>query len=120
MTADQPISKATAEHYIWGGVCDGWHLVKGSDLSVIHERMPPGASEQRHSHERARQLFFVLTGSLTLEVEGTTHHIVAGQGLEIAPTAHHQAINTSPEAVEFLVVSAPTTRGDRIDCGPAP
>lgn len=34
------ISKANAEHYLWGGDCDGWHLVKSQGLSVIHERMP--------------------------------------------------------------------------------
>lgn len=22
------ISKETAEHYVWGEICDGWHLVK--------------------------------------------------------------------------------------------
>ena len=120
MTAHLPISKASAEHYVWGGVCDGWHLVKGSGLSVIHERMPPGTHETRHHHERARQFFFVLTGTLTLEVEGATQTIAAGQGLEIAPLARHQAINASPEPVEFLVVSAPTTRGDRIEGGSTP
>lgn len=36
------ISKANAEHYLWGGDCDGWHLVKNQNLSVIHERMPSG------------------------------------------------------------------------------
>lgn len=34
------VSKENAEHYVWGGSCDGWHLVKGQELSVIHERMP--------------------------------------------------------------------------------
>jgi len=32
------ISKQCAEHYIWGDQCDGWHLVKNNDLSIIHER----------------------------------------------------------------------------------
>ena len=41
------IDRGTAEHYTWGDGCDGWHLVKGADLSVIQERMPPGARAER-------------------------------------------------------------------------
>ena len=35
------ISKKNSEHYAWGGVCDGWHLLKSPVLSVIQERVPP-------------------------------------------------------------------------------
>jgi mannose-6-phosphate isomerase-like protein (cupin superfamily) len=108
------ISKHNAEHYVWGGDCDGWHLVKGDQLSVIHERMPPGRVEVRHYHAQSRQFFFVLSGELTLEVQGVKNTIASGQGLEIAPLAPHQALNTSARDVEFLVISQPTTRGDRI------
>lgn len=108
------ISKANAEHYIWGGGCDGWHLVKGEALSVIHERMPAGRGEVRHYHERSRQFFFVLAGQLTLEVAGARHVIGAQAGLEVMPLAPHQALNESTADVEFLVISHPTTRGDRV------
>jgi hypothetical protein len=37
----KPISTGTAPHYAWGAKCDGWHLVRSADLSVIQERMPP-------------------------------------------------------------------------------
>jgi len=32
------ISRENAEHYVWGDSCDGWHLVRDSDLSVGEER----------------------------------------------------------------------------------
>lgn len=108
-----PISKRNAAHYGWGGDCDGWRLVDGDSLSVIHERMPPGRAELRHRHAKARQFFFVLSGELTMEVAGSRHVLGPGTGLEIAPEAPHQAINVSPGPVEFLVISQPTTRGDR-------
>ncbi|MEZ5818901.1 MAG: cupin domain-containing protein [Hyphomicrobiaceae bacterium] len=111
--AHLPISKATAEHYIWGGDCDGWRLVDHSGLSVIHERMPPGRREERHRHNSARQFFFVLSGELSLEVAGTTHVVAPGSGLEIPPQTPHQAINSGPAPAEFLVISQPSTRGDR-------
>lgn len=113
------IDAASASHYVWGGVCDGWRLVQGEGLSVIEERMPPGAQEQRHFHTKARQFFYVLEGELTLEVEGVVHRLGARQGLEIAPGERHQAFNASKEEcamdVRFLVVSAPPGQGDRVN-----
>jgi quercetin dioxygenase-like cupin family protein len=107
------VSADSAAHYVWGEVCDGWHLVRGEALSVIEERMPPGATEQRHFHARARQFFYVLDGALTLEVEGHSHRVGARCGVEIAPGTPHQARNESDTDVRFLVISAPPGRGDR-------
>ena len=115
----QIISIKTAEHYKWGGPkatdCDGWHLVKTLELSVIEELMPPGTSEVRHSHVHARQFFYVLEGALTLEVED--HHFVvpAGEGIEVSPGQRHQAMNKSSRALRIIVTSQPPSHGDRID-----
>jgi mannose-6-phosphate isomerase-like protein (cupin superfamily) len=108
------ISKHTAEHYIWGEVCDGWHLVKHEELSVIHERMPSGTAEVRHYHQKSRQFFFVLSGTATLEVDGRREIIRSLEGVEIPPGVPHQMLNESENDVEFLVISHPTSKGDRI------
>jgi mannose-6-phosphate isomerase-like protein (cupin superfamily) len=108
-----PVRIANAEHYVWGGVCDGWHLLRGENLSVIEERMPPGAAEQRHFHERARQFFYVLEGELTMEVDKRNYRLAAGEGLEIAPGQAHQALNLSVAGTRFLVISQPPSHGDR-------
>lgn len=112
----KPVSVTNAQHYIWGKVCDGWHLVRSEGLSVIEERMPPGAQEQRHLHTHARQFFYVLAGELTLEIEGQVHRIAAGQGIEVAPGHGHQAANPAGGRAEvrFLVISAPPAQGDRV------
>jgi mannose-6-phosphate isomerase-like protein (cupin superfamily) len=107
------ISTANAEHYTWGGQCDGWHLVKQSALSVIRERMPPGASEVNHFHHEARQFFYVLSGTAVLDVDGTPVELGPGEGVEIAPGVAHQMRNASQGDVEFLVVSQPHSHGDR-------
>jgi quercetin dioxygenase-like cupin family protein len=111
----KPIGVSNAEHYTWGGMCDGWHLVRSEGLSVIEERMPPDTQEQRHFHTHARQFFYVLAGELTLEVEGQVHRIAAGQGIEVAPGERHQAMNPAHAGAEvrFLVISAPPAQGDR-------
>jgi len=109
-----PTSRTTAEHYLWSGQCDGWHLVRDPQLSVIEERMPPATKEQRHRHSRARQFFYVLAGELTMEVEGKRHRLEARTGIEIPPGTAHQALNESETDVEFLVVSSPPSHGDRL------
>ncbi len=111
----QPIDRSSAEHYIWGEVCDGWHFVKRADMSVIAERVPPGASEVRHYHVNARQFFFILSGCATIKINGERVTIKEGQGLEVAPSIPHQFINESSADVHFLVVSHPSTRGDRVE-----
>ena len=108
-------NKETALHYTWGTGCDGWILSPSHDMLVIEERMPPKAFEQRHFHSKARQFFYVLNGQLTMELEGELHHVPARSGIEIVPGAKHQARNDSDDDVNFLVVSSPTTRGDRTD-----
>ena len=52
----KPININNAEHYIWGEVCDGWHLLKREGVSIIQERVPPGRTEAKHFHHRSRQL----------------------------------------------------------------
>ncbi len=111
---NHPVSIETTEHYTWGEVCGGWHLVRSEGLSVIEERMPPGTTEQRHAHSKARQFFYVLEGELTMEVEGRLHGLGARQGLEIAPGEKHQARNESSQDVRFLVVSSPPGQNDRV------
>jgi mannose-6-phosphate isomerase-like protein (cupin superfamily) len=102
-----------AAHYQWGGTCDGWRLLDRPDLSVIQERIPPGAGEVRHRHHLARQLFFVIDGQLTIECGRDIFSLNAGDALEVAPTVVHVARNTSNVDVVFLVVSAPSTKADR-------
>ena len=77
--------------------------------------MPPKTSERRHFHSKARQFFYVLSGSLTMELDGVTHCLFARSGIEIPPGANHQARNDGANDVYFLVISTPTTRGDRTD-----
>jgi uncharacterized cupin superfamily protein len=110
-----PTSTQVAPTYRWGDGCDGWHLMRAAGLSIIEERMPPGRREMRHWHARAAQFFYVLTGTLTLEVEGAVHRLPARTGIELPQGTAHQAINETDADVEFLVVSTPPSQGDRIE-----
>jgi len=113
MTSPTTVSTTTAEHYTWGERSDGWHLVAGPDLSVIEERVPAGVGEQWHRHRRARQFFYLLHGQAELRTEHGTAVLVPGSGVEVPPGVAHQFVNPGPVEARFLVISSPTTRGDR-------
>jgi len=107
------VNRQTADHYIWGDACDGWRLLSRDDLTVIEERIPPGRGEVPHFHGRARQLFYVLSGRLRVDFPEASAEISAGDSLEITPATVHRVHNPFDTDAVFLVVSAPSTSGDR-------
>jgi mannose-6-phosphate isomerase-like protein (cupin superfamily) len=107
-------SKLNAEHYVWGQNCDGWHLVKRKEISIIHERMPSHTAEERHYHVHSRQFFFILSGTATLEVDGERILLEPFEGYEVPPQVPHQMFNETNMDIEFLVTSKPNSKGDRI------
>jgi mannose-6-phosphate isomerase-like protein (cupin superfamily) len=109
------VSIKNTEHYVWGDVCDGWHLLQRREMSVIQERVPAGGKEVMHYHEKARQFFYILEGEGTMVFEDSITVLRKGQGIEIPPQVKHQFNNQSVADVHFLVISVPSTRGDRIN-----
>jgi mannose-6-phosphate isomerase-like protein (cupin superfamily) len=110
----ETVSRNNSEHYTWGGNCDGWHLLKSPGLSVIQERVPPGGSETRHVHEHAQQFFFVLSGEAVMEIRNTEVVLGPQEGLAVPPGTPHRLLNRNNMDLNFLVISAPPTNGDRV------
>src|SRR5471030_678674 len=108
-------STENSEHYTWGAQCDGWPLLRSDSLSVIQERMPPGTSEQLHYHERAQQVFYILSGAATFEVEGELKTVNANQSIHINPNTKHRILNNGDADLHFLVISEPKSYGDRVN-----
>ena len=108
-------STDNAEHYTWGANCDGWHLLRSDSLTVIEERMPPGTSEQMHYHQNAQQVFYVLSGIATFEIEGELKSVNARQSVHIPKGVKHCILNNNDEDLHFLVISEPKSHGDRVN-----
>jgi mannose-6-phosphate isomerase-like protein (cupin superfamily) len=109
------VDRTVAQHYLWGRGCDGWHLLADPQLSVIQERVGPGAGEIRHAHRHARQFFYVLSGTARLEFDGYSVTFGARQGVHVPPGTPHRFCNAGDEDVVILVVSSPSTVGDRVN-----
>lgn len=108
------VSLENAEHYIWGEICDGWHLLKSGGLSVIQELVPPGGAEARHYHQHAQQFFYVLSGRATMELPEKTLTIGPGQGISVSPKTPHRLLNQEEKDLSFIVISAPASHQDRV------
>lgn len=103
------VSKNEAAHYIWGDRCDSWVLVDKDTLSVKLESMPPNTRENAHYHAKASQFFYLLKGEALFHInDGESVTVLAQEGLLI-----HFIENKSNEAIDFLVISQPTTNNDR-------
>lgn len=109
------VSKNNAEHYNWGINCDGWYLLKTTNLSIIQEKVPPGKFEVKHYHKKSKQFFFVLKGTATIDVDGIEYTINEQDGIFIDANITHQLINKGSEDIEFLVISSSDSHGDRIE-----
>lgn len=109
------VSIKNGRHYVWGNICDGWHLAESGNLSVIQERVPKGAAEIRHLHNKAEQFFYVLAGVATLEVAGEIHIIQKNEGVHVPAGVPHTLSNEHEGELEFLVISTPPSHADRVN-----
>ena len=102
-------------HYLWGTSCDSWELLAETNISIKQERIPGGASEQIHFHEKSSQFFFILSGVATVEIEGKTFELKALEGIAIHALQKHRILNKENVDLEFILCSQPAVGSDRIN-----
>ena len=112
---DHVVDITNTEHYEWGDCCEGWHFLKSETLSVIRERMPGLSKEQLHYHSKAQQFFYILSGEALFKIDGSSYIVSPGKGISIKPGIKHLILNNTVDDLEFLVISEPPSRGDRVD-----
>ncbi|MBW8242540.1 cupin domain-containing protein [Muricauda oceani] len=82
---------------------------------MIEEVMPPNTNEVKHYHSKAQQFFYILKGEAIFELKNGLVRVVEREGIHIEPKNVHQIRNEGKVDLEFLVISEPTSRGDRIE-----
>ncbi|WP_435625364.1 cupin domain-containing protein [Flagellimonas sp.] len=103
------------EPYSWGENCKGWEFVRDSSLSIIEELMPPNTSETKHYHSKSQQFFYILKGEAAFYINNELHKVNEREGIQIPAKTVHQIRNNGLSNLEFLVISQPTSRGDRFE-----
>ena len=108
------LTKNNSKSYLWGENCKGWHLLNTPSLSVIQEIMPPCTKEVLHKHNKAQQLFYVLKGTATFEIDATEVRVSENESIHIKKGKTHKILNKTNADLEFLVISEPHAHGDRV------
>jgi N-acetylglutamate synthase-like GNAT family acetyltransferase len=68
-----------------------------------------------HYHEKAQQVFYVLSGTATFEVNGKFQTVLANESIHINTKLLHRISNHHNEDLQFVLISQPKAQGDRID-----
>lgn len=94
----------------------------GDAMLVFEHRCPPGLGVPPHS-ERNHEAFYVLEGTLEVEVAGKPHRLAPGDFLSIRPGVVHSLHNPGPGPMRVLTLVTPgsgharffSTLGEPID-----
>lgn len=109
------VSKDNAEYFVWGKICDGWHLARTPDISIIEERMPKKTEEIRHYHDKVWQFIFITEGELDIKIGETWFNLKLHEGLELPPKIPHNFENNSEKDTRYILISTPNIHNDRIN-----
>ena len=88
----------------------GFHRVfEASDFAgpwnfVDYAVLPPGASIGRHRHGRNEELYLILEGEGTLQLDGRTIPVRAGHVVLNRPGGEHGLLNSSQAPLRLFVV----------------
>jgi mannose-6-phosphate isomerase-like protein (cupin superfamily) len=73
--------------------------------SLAEARLAAGGATQKHYHRLAEEIYFILEGSGTIEIEGGSRQVASGDAILIPAGAWHTI--TAHEALRFLCCCAP-------------
>jgi quercetin dioxygenase-like cupin family protein len=74
--------------------------------SLAEATLAPGQGTQRHYHRQAEEIYLIVEGDGTLEVDGETAAVVPGDAILIPPGAWHELVAGS-EGVRLLCCCVP-------------
>jgi mannose-6-phosphate isomerase-like protein (cupin superfamily) len=76
--------------------------------SLAEATLPVGGATDRHWHRDSEELYFILDGRGTMEIDGESREVGPGDAILIPPGAWHQI--TAGEPLRFLCCCAPPYR----------
>jgi mannose-6-phosphate isomerase-like protein (cupin superfamily) len=75
------------------------------DMDVVHVTITDPT--KKHFHKKLTEIYYVLKGSIDVEVDQEVEHLKKDQMIMIFPNTNHKAWKTSEEDAEILVVCCP-------------
>jgi len=80
--------------------------------SLAEATLAPGQSTQRHRHIETEEIYYVLDGSGTMEIDAETRPVGPKDAVAIPPGSRHKLTNTGENALVFLCCCCPAYSHD--------
>lgn len=82
----------------------------GSTILFIHDNvLPPGASIGQHDHSADEEVYYILEGQGTMQLDGESVPVRAGDLTGILPGGTHGLINDGDDPLRLLVIGVQST-----------
>ena len=78
-----------------------------ANQSLAEATVPPGGETAEHYHRTSEEIYLFLSGMGTMELDGDSATVRAGDGVVIAPGAVHKLRNPGTEPLVLLCCCAP-------------
>jgi mannose-6-phosphate isomerase-like protein (cupin superfamily) len=78
--------------------------------SLAEATLAPGQATERHYHRQAEEIYFLLEGSGTMEVDGEESRVGPGDAVLIPPHSWHRIRADGGASLRFLCCCAPAYR----------
>jgi len=75
--------------------------------SLAEARLLPGRSTEEHYHVQTEEIYYILSGSGQMVVDGEERHVKKHDGIAIPPGARHQITNTGDDDLVILCCCVP-------------
>jgi mannose-6-phosphate isomerase-like protein (cupin superfamily) len=83
-------------------------------MTVTWIEVPPGVSQELHSHEEAEQVYVVVKGSGTMSATGDTQSLSEGDLVLIPPATDHSVANDGSSPLALVSVQSPAVSADEL------
>ena len=77
--------------------------------SLAEATLDPGQATERHYHRESEEIYFLLEGGGSMEMEGDVRDVAVGDAILIPPGARHR-LRAGPEGARLLCCCAPPYR----------
>ena len=75
--------------------------------SLAEATIPPGESTDKHSHPKSEEIYYILSGNGTMQIEDETHDVEPHDGIAILPGKRHKLTNTGKTPLVLLCSCSP-------------
>ena len=75
--------------------------------SLAEATIPAGEATVRHHHRVSEEMYYLVEGSATMEIDGESREVTAGDAILIPPGAWHQITASAGVDVRLLCTCAP-------------